>query len=198
MNPAEYGKLLRGVFSKNRELATWLLKYGAVLLVFLVFFVPIQSRLSNNSSERSSLKKQIDGLEKITSTLLTPEEIERVKGRIDTFESKLADLTKTNAILDEVSRVAEENHLKMIQIYSDGAISVKNDAGQELAVDGKKLSLLPVIFRVEADYKSLANFLKILNDNAQWTYTVESMQLQTPVNEGESLQCDLTISYIIR
>ena len=114
------------------------------------------------------------------------------------FESRLADLTKTNAILDEVSKVAEENHLKMVQIYSDSPILVKNDAGQELAVDGKKLSLLPVTFRVEADYKGLANFLKTLNDNAQWTYTVESIQIQTPSSEGESLQCDLSLSYIIR
>ncbi len=199
MNVSDQARLFLDTLAKRKDVWNWVLRYGAVFTVFLFFFLPGQSRLSSYTAERDSLKKQISDLKQIMNTLLTPEEIERVKGRVDNFESKLADLTKTNAILDEVSKLAEENHLKMIQIYSDSPILVKDNTGKELEVSGKKLSLLPVNFRVQADYKSLGNFLKDMHSQAQWSFTVESLQLQTPEEDaGGSLQCDVTLSYIVR
>ena len=183
---------------KNKDMLAWVLKYGIVLIVFLFFFLPIHGRLSNYQAERSSLRKQIDILKKIVSSLLTPEEIERVRSRVEQFESKLADETKTASILNQITTMCESNHLKLIQIYSDSPVLVKNDAGQELQVEGKKLNLLPVNFRVESDYKSLANFLHELSENSKWTFTVESLSLQRSAAEGESLQCDITLSFISR
>jgi Tfp pilus assembly protein PilO len=191
-------KPLTDAMGKNRELWFWVLKYGGVLVAFLFFFIPVESRLSSYLVESGSLQREIDSIKQITATLLTPEEIERVKGRVDQFEAKLAGLTSASAILDDVTKIVEDSHLKMIQIYSDSPVLVKDEKGRELEAGGKKLSLLPVNFRVEADYKNLATFLKKLNDTSQWTFTVESFQLQTPSADGENLQCDITLSYIIR
>ena len=182
----------------QRESIFWALKYGAVLTVFLVFFVPIQSRLSSYSAERGSLKGQIEDLKKITTSLLTPEEIQRVRDRVDSFEGGLGDETKTNGIIDHISQLAEKNHLQLIQIYPDSPILAKNAQGQELLVGGKKLQLLPVNFSVHSDFKGVGNFLKEMMDDASWSFTVESITLQPSQAEGEGLQCDLTLSFITR
>ena len=137
-------------------------------------------------------------MKKIMTSLLTPEEIELVRGRVDRFESRLADETKTSRILDQITQMCESNRLRLVQVYADSPILVKNEAGQELQVEGKKLNLLPVNFRVEADYKNLSNFLKTLSDESKWTFTVESLQVQRAASESESLQCDITLSFISR
>jgi Tfp pilus assembly protein PilO len=190
-------KRLSAVGGTNNMLG-WLAKYGALLAVFLVFFIPIQMRLSSYTSEQSSLKKETESLKKIIESLLTPAEVKAVSENINQFESGLADVTKANQILDEVTRMADEHHMKMVQIYSDSPILVENGANQALEVGGKKLSVLPVSFRVETDYKNLANFLKALSDGSKWTMTVEALQLQRSSTDNESQQCDITLSYLTR
>jgi Tfp pilus assembly protein PilO len=180
----------------HKEIAFWCLKYAAVLAVFLVFFVPVQSRVSNHMSEASSMKRQIADLKKITTNLLTPEEIERVKGRVDRFEEKLADQTKMAAILDEITKFTETHHLRLIQIYSDSPILVKNDQGKEMEMNGKKLHRLPVTFRVEADFKSLSAFLRDVREESKWINMAESVSIQSSSGEGEALVGDITVSYI--
>ncbi len=186
---------LKGLDQK-KDLWLWVVKYIGVVSIFLFFYVPIQGRLSNHLSETSSMKKQIMDLKNIMASMLTPEEVAVVRGRVDLFETKLADESKAAKILDQISVFAEKNNLKLIQIYSDSPVSVKNEAGQELQVEGKRLFLLPVSFRVESDYKSIANFLKLLSDDSSWIFTIESLQILKPSVESESLQCDLTISYV--
>ena len=183
---------------QQKELIFWGIKYGVVITFFLVIFLPIQGRLSNYSNEKGSLKGQIEDLKKITTSLLTPEEIQRVRDRVDSFEKGLGDETKANVIINQVSNLAEKSNLKLIQIYSDSPILAKNGQGQELLVDGKKLQLLPVNFRVQSDFKGIGNFLKTLADNASWTFTVESMEIKASATEAEGLQCDLTLSFITR
>ena len=182
----------------QKDTWAWIVKYGALLLVFLFFYVPAQSRLSSFMDENKALRKQYDSLKKIMESLLTPAEIATVTERVLSFESKLGEATKASRIIDQITLMAEEQHMKMIQIYPDSPILVKNDEGRELEVDGKKLNILPVSFRVETDYENLAGFLKALSENSNWTYVVESLQLQKPDEESESLQCDMTISYITK
>ena len=182
----------------QKDLWAWIIKYGALLLVFLFFYVPIQSRLSSSTDENNALRKQTESLKKIMKSLLTPEEIAAVTARAQSFESNLGETTKASNIIDQITAMAETNHMKMIQIYPDSPVLVKNDEGKELEVGGKKLNILPVSFRVETDYENLGNFLKSLSDNSKWTYVVEALLLQKPDEASESLQCDMTISYITR
>jgi Tfp pilus assembly protein PilO len=195
-NPFERFQLSLGAMQKEKEIAVWFLKYAAVFILFLFFFIPVQSRVSSHMSEVSSMKKQIGDLKQITTSLLTPEEIERVKGRVDRFESKLADPTKMPAILDEITKFVEVHHLRMIQIYSDSPVLVKNEQGKEMELNGKKLHRLPVTFRVEADLKSLAAFLRDVREDSQWINTAESVSIQASSGEGEALVGDITLSYI--
>ena len=199
VNAKDLGASLKNflqTLDQKKDLWLWVLKYIGLLTIFLFFYLPVQGRLASHLSETSSLKKQITDLKSIMANMLTPAEIEVVRERVDRFEAKLADETKATKILDQISEFAEKNHLKLIQIYSDSPVSVKNELGKELEVNGKKLYLLPVSFRVEADYKSFATFLKTLNDEAAWTYTVESFQMQKPSDDSESLQCDVTLSFV--
>lgn len=182
--------------TSRKDVLGWVVKYGALLVVFLFFFIPMQSRLSSYASQNRSLQKQITDLKQVTASLLTPAEIDRVRGRVLKFEEGLTDETKTDAILDLISEQAEKNHLKIIQIYSDSPTLVKSPEGAELEVGGKKLHILPVNIRLESDYKSFGNFLKAMNDTSSWIFTVESLQLQ-PI-EADSLQCDLTLSFVTR
>jgi Tfp pilus assembly protein PilO len=195
-NPFERLQLSFGAMQKEKEILVWCFKYGAVFVVFLFFFIPVQSRLSSSHSEVSSMKKQIDDVKKITTSLLTPEEVERVRDRVDRFESKLADQSKMTAILDEITKLSEAHHLRMIQIYSDSPILVKNEEGREMEVGGKKLHLLPVTFRVEGDFKGLSAFLRDIREDSQWINTVESVSILASSGEGEALVCDVTLSYI--
>ncbi len=186
--------------SMNRRegLWTWLVKYGIVLAVFLFFFVPIQVRLSGQLIQQGVLKNEIDGLKKLSQSLLSPKEALDASRRVERFESMLTDVTKANEILGEVTRMAEEHHMKMVQIYSDSPVLIDDGTGRALEVEGKKLSLLPLSFRVETGYKDLAGFLKGLSDGSKWIVTVETMELQRSSTENESLQCDMTLSYITR
>ena len=198
MNVQDRLRLLAGSLGEQKGLWFWLAKYAVVFAVFLFFFLPIHGRLSNNSSELHSLRKGIEDLKKISVSLLSPEEVERIGGRVHGFESKLIDATKAAKLLDEITDLAEKNHFNVIQIYSDSPVLIKDLNGKELEVNGKKLSLLPVNFRIETDYKNLANFLKDLADTSSGTYTVESLHLQRTPAENEILQCDITLSYIAR
>jgi len=182
----------------QKDLWVWILKYGAVLLVFLFFYIPIQSRLSSSADESSALKKQTESLKKIMESLLTPQEIASVTERAQSFESKLGETTKASNIIDQITAMSEAHHMKMIQIYPDSPILVKDDEGHELEVEGKKLNILPVSFRLETDYENLADFLKDLSESSKWTYVVETMQVQKPDETTDSLQCDITISYITK
>ncbi len=177
---------------------TWIIRYGAVLAAFLFVFIPIQIRLSSSAIELNSLKKEIEGLKKIMGSLLSPSEIKKTTEELDRFESKIADVAMASQILDEVNRVAEEHHMKMVEINSDPPVNILDDAGKPLESRGRKLSILPISFRVETSYKDLANFLKQLSDGPKWIVTVESLNLQTSSAESENLQCDVLLSYIAR
>ena len=177
---------------------TWFIRYAAVLVTFLFFFIPLQMRLSGVLLEKNALQKEIEDLKKITQSLLSPEEVKIVTARVEEFEGKLADVTKANEILGNVTRLAEEYHMKLVQIYPDSPLQAENENGQALEVAGRKVSILPVSFRVETGYKDLADFLKKLSDESRWAVTVESLELQRSSPESESLQCDVMLGYLVR
>ena len=183
-----------GKLGGQKETLLWIARYAMVMVVFLFIFLPMQTRLSSQFSELKSLKREIDNLKKISTDLLKPEELDRISKRVYTFESKLVDTTKASKILDYITDLAEKNHFNLVQIYSDSPVLIKDPSGKEMEVAGKKLNILPVNFRVETDYKNLANFLKALIDDYFGTFTIESLHAQrTP---SETLQCDITLSYI--
>ena len=187
--------LLLGSMGRRKELVLWSVKYGAVFLVFLFIQAPLQSRLASRVSELHSLKRQITDLKQISTNLLDPTEMEALRRRVDGFESRLADEAKASEIMDRISASAEKNHLKMIQIYPDSPAPVRSESGKDLQVAGKTLHALPVSFRVEADYKNLANFLKSLEDDLKWVFTVDSMLLKKASEEAGTVQSDLTLSF---
>lgn len=198
MNLLGFLKRSGGGRGENKALLVWVLRYGAVFSVFLFIFIPMQIRLSSSAIELNSHKKEIEGLKKIMENLLSPAEIKKIDENLNHFESKFADAAMASQIVDEVTRVAEEHHMKMVEINSDAPEPILDDTGKALEVDGRKISLLPVSFRVETEYKELANFIKALSDSPKWNMTVESLTLQRSSAESEKLQCDILLGYITR
>ena len=180
----------------RKQSLVWALKFGILFVVFLVFFFPVQRDAGILSSNMDSLKDQIEDLKKISLNLLTPEELKETEQRVNEFKFKLIDSARVNKLLDFISDEADKNHFNVIQIYSDSPITLKDDQGKELELDGKKLMLLPVNFRVETDFKSLGNFLKSLKDNTQGNFVIESLSLKKTTPQMETLQCDLTLSFV--
>ena len=193
---------LAGFFKKTagagqkKAVLSWTLRYGAVLGVFLFIFIPLQIRLSGSMLELNSLKKEMEGTKKMMGNLLTPAEVKKMRADLDNFESRITDASMAGKILDEVSRMAEAHHMKMVEINSDPPSHILDDTGKPLELAGKKLSVFPVSFRVETGYKDLAGFLKSLSEGSKWDMTVESLKLQRSSAETENLQCDVLLSYI--
>ena len=175
----------------------WIIKFGVLLTIFLIFFLPVCRDSQTVSSKKAALQTQISDIKKMSVNLLKPEELAGVKARLKEFDSKLIDSSRAASLLDSISTEADKGHLKLIQIYSDNAYALKNDRGQELSMRGKKIMLLPVNFRVEADYKSFGNFLRSMRDSAPAEFVVESMDLKKASPESESLQCDVTVSFVV-
>ncbi len=182
----------------KKALLGWVIRYGAVIAVFLFIFIPMQIRLSSSVIELNSLRKDTEGLRKIMGSLLLPDEVKKVDEGLSRFESKFADAAMTSQIVDEITRAAEEHHMKMVEINSDSPSPIVDDTGKQLEVEGRKLNFLPISFRVETDYKELSNFLKALSDGSKWNMTVESLTLQKSSAESEKLQCDILLGYIAR
>ena len=172
---------------KQKGLWLWAAKYGGVFAVFLVFFVPIQTRLSAYATKAFSLKSEISSIKKIGTELLSKAEMDGLRARIEQFESKLSDPSRSPELLDGISEEAQKNHFQVIQIYSDNPVPLK---------DG--LSLLPVSFRIETDVKSLASFLKSLEESLKGAFVLESLHLQKTPAQTETLQCDITLSFILK
>ena len=191
-------KILWKSSAGQKQLVVWTIKFAAAFLVFSVFFFPLQKQLGSVSSNIRSLENTIADLKKISVNLLTPQEIGDTEKRVGEFETKLVDPSQASALLDKVSAEAEKNHFNIIQIYSDTPVPVKDETGKDLELRGKKLQWLPVSFRVETDYKSLANFLRSLAEDPGSDCVVESLQVQRPVAESEKLQCDVTLSFIAK
>ena len=175
----------------------WALKFGVLLVVFLIAFFPVTQEFGKVSSHINTLKEQISSLKQISVNLLTPEELASTEKRLNEFEKKLMDSSRAAGLLDFISAETEKNHFSVIQIYSDNPSALKDDQGMEMTMRGKKLMLLPVNFRVETDFKNFGNFLKSMTDNAPTEFVVEAMSLKKTSPESESLQCDITVSFVV-
>jgi hypothetical protein len=174
-----------------------LMKFWAVLIVFLIFFIPAYRDYGIVKSNMDSLRGEIADLKKISINLLTPEEFKLTEERLAKFESRLADTPPPAKLLDFISEEADKNHFNVVQIYSDSPVTAKDDLGKELEFKGKKLMLLPINFRVETDYKSLGNFLRFIKENMKANAVVESLVLKKSSPDSESLQCDVTLSCVV-
>ena len=190
-------KLLVSNSASQKKSMIWALKFGGLLVVFLAFFFPVTREFGAAASNIASHKEQISSLKQMSINLLTPEELASTEKRLDEFETKLMESSRAASLLDFVSAEAEKNHFSVIQIYSDSPSTLKDDRGMEMTVRGKKLMLLPVNFRVETDFKSFGNFLKSMKDNTPAEFVVESMSLKKTSPESESLQCDMTVSFVV-
>ena len=181
-------------FSGHKGSWLWLPKFGGLITIFLVFFIPAYRDSGLVTSNVESLRKEISDLKKISTSLLTPEELQETEQHVKDFESRLTETSKAGKLLDFISDAADKHHLNVVQIYSDSPVTAKSEAGKDLEFKGKKLMLLPINFRVETDYKTLGNFLKSIKDNLQANVVVESLILKKTSPQSETLQCDNTLS----
>jgi hypothetical protein len=193
--PDELRQLLRSLM-RQKDVSIWLIKYGALVLIFLLIYFPIQQRLSSYASNQNSLKGEIENLKKISEGFLNQKEIETMRERSRLFLDGLVDVGQATVLINKISEQALKNHLNIIQIYSDSPVPIKNDKGEDLELAGKKLNLLPISFRVDTDFKNLGAFFYDLNQASKEVYMVESIRLQKSDPSSETLQCDITLSYI--
>lgn len=112
------------------------------------------------------------------------------------FLDGLVDVGQATVLINKISEQALKNNLNIIQIYSDSQVPIKNEKGEDLVLAGKKLNLLPISFRVDTDFKNLGAFFYDLNQASKEVYMVESIRLQKSDPSSETLQCDITLSYI--
>ncbi len=196
MNINDEIRQLLKTLTRQKDMSIWLLKYGVLLVIFLAIFIPVSQRLSSYSSTQKSLMNEIENTEKISEGYLNDKEIEAMRERSKVFLAGLVDATKSADLINKVSDHAIKNHINIIQIYSDAQVPIKNDKGEDLALSGKKLNLLPVSFRADTDYKNLGNFFYSLYESSDEVYMVESIHIQKSDPLSETLQCDITLSYI--
>lgn len=191
----ELRQLLKSLM-RQKDVSIWLIKYGALIIIFLLIYFPVQQRLSSYASNQNSLKGEIENLKKISEGFLNQKEIETMRERSKIFLDGLVDVGQAAVLINKISEQAVKNHLNIIQIYSDSPVPIKNDKGEDLELAGKKLNLLPISFRVDTDYKNLGTFFYDLNQASKEVYMVESIRLQKSDPSSETLQCDITLSYI--
>ncbi len=182
-------------FLARRNNIVWTFKFAVLIVIFLIFFLPVQRDISVTAATINSLRSQTEDMKKISLNLLTPSELNDTEKRVNEFEDKLIDTAKVSALLDYISEEADKYHLNVIQIYSDSPVTIKDDSGEELELGGKKLMVLPVNFRVEADYKSVADFLKLLRDKVEGNFLVGSLTLKKISPQTENLQCDISLNF---
>ena len=199
MGPLDRLRLaLQSLSGRKKAMGFWALKFLALLAAFIICFYPSQRERSSVSANIRSLREEINGLKKISVNLLTPEDVQKTEARVKDFESKLVDSSKASSLLDLISDEAEKNHFSVIQIYSDNPVPIKDEQNKDMEIEGKKLLWLPVSFRVEADYKSFGDFLHSLSENIQKDFVIESLQLQRSSSQADTLQCDITLSFIAK
>ncbi len=191
----ELRQLLKSLM-RQKDVSIWLIKYGALIIVFLLIYFPVQQRLSSYASNQNSLKGEIENLKKISEGFLNQKEIETMRERSKLFLDGLVDVGQAAVLINKISEQALKNHMNIIQIYSDSPVPIKNEKGEDLELAGKKLNLLPISFRVDTDYKNLGIFFYDLNQASKEVYMVESIRLQKSDPSSETLQCDITLSYI--
>jgi hypothetical protein len=198
MNLMDRFKLMTAMPSGRNTTMVWFAKFGVLCVIFLIFFIPEYGKAGIMSSNMRSLQEQISNLKNISVNLLSPEELRQTQDHVEDFKSRLLDSSQASALLDFIAEEADKEHINVIQIYSDSPVGVKSDAGRELEFEGKKIMFLPVNFRVETDYKSFGNFLKSLKDNTKGNFLLESMTLKRSDPESEKLQCDVTLSFVVK
>lgn len=196
MNIQDELHLLLKTLKRQKNASIWVIKYGVLVGIFLALFLPLQQRQANYSSSQRSLKNEMENLKKISEGFLNYKEIETMRSRSRYFLDGLVDTTKAASLIAKISEVATKNHVNIVQIYSDAQVPLKNDKGEDLALSGKKLNLLPVSFRADTDYKSLADFFFTLFESSKEIYMVEFIHLQKTDPQSDTLQCDITLSYI--
>lgn len=182
----------------DKVLTKWTLKFGIVLIIFLLFYVPVQREASILSSRSRSMREQIAALKKMSENLLTAKELEETTERLGRFETRLMELSQAGKLLDHISEEAQRNHVDLVQIYSDNASPIKDDSGVELEINGKKLMWLPVGFRAETDYKNFGNFMKSIEENAPADFVLVSLTVQRAPAPSANVQCDVTLSFIAK
>lgn len=185
------------LFGGRKDIWLWIAKYGAVFALFLTAFLPLYGQLSSASSGVASLRSQLEDMRKVGPGLMGPEETQTLRERAAAFEAGLTP-SRGSKLVDRISVEAEKHNFEIIQIYSDAPVPLKDAQGDDVGTDGVKLSLLPVNFRVQTDAKNFAEFLRALSAESAGPFVVESLHLQKPSPESPTLQCDVTLSYIVR
>lgn len=183
---------------RQKGVIIWAAKYGAVFAVFLFFFMPVLARLSEYSAKADSMKREIEDTKKISVSLLGRAEMDATRARVEAFEAALTEAGHTSGLLDRISDEAEKKQFQVIQIFSDNPLLLRDEQGNELELSGKKISLLPVNFRVQTDIKSLAAFLHALALDPKSEFIVESLHLQKTSEQADTLQCDITLGFILK
>ena len=181
----------------RKETWLWTAKYVGVLAMFLIVFVPVYGRVSTRSTDVQTMESQLENMKKIGPSLLSQVDLKALSERVERFEAKLVDASRASELLDQISDEAEKNKFEVIQIYSDTPLPLKDAQEADVQIGAKKLSLLPVTFRVQTDAKSFANFLRSLEENSSGVFVVESLHLQKTSVETQTLQGDVTLSFIL-
>ena len=181
-------------FFKNRW-ALWGARYAALLVVFLAFYLPFHLQWSRSAEDFKTKSKRIDELRKGELELLSPKEMADLKKRADDFEIGFIDSSRIDLLLGYISDNAIRHHFKVTKINSDVPVKVTDAQGQEVLVGEKKLLRIPINLRFEADYVTLANFLRSFNTDNKYSMTTEHHSFKKKDLLSELVQCEMTLSF---
>lgn len=192
----EWAVKLKAVAEALQSDWKWAARFALLIAVFVAALLPVQARLHKETAALERRQKEIEMAKKAGLNFLSAAEMRVIQQKASEFESGYIPLSQVTSVLDRISEEANRRRLRVIRVQSESPVLLRGPSGEEILIQGKKLSRLPIRIRLEANFKTLGEFVHALSKNSKQAVAVDELVMEpAPSGTDNNLRCDLTLSY---
>ena len=102
--------------------------------------------------------------------------------------------TQASKVIDLVSDEAAKHNFTIANINSENLTPVKDEAGNEIERNGKKLKRVPIHIEFETNLNNITSFLRSLSDSKH-LWVMDTMTIKKNASNPENLECEMTLIF---
>lgn len=185
----------------TKEQKKILLIVGIVVLIFILFilfaYLPLRSKQNRLKREINSIESDIEKIRKIAKDSSSIEgAIVVLKNKLESLNSKFP--SREEYVLRMLSELAAKMNIEVSSMTPQKKKIVSEISSSSVRVRDASIQEMSVAMNFRTNYKTLADFLKILEEDFPVSLRVESVRMSHRSNTTATLDVNLELdAYLI-
>lgn len=188
-------KIIKNLIPENKRTIALATAAAVLFTIFIIFaYMPRQKSVSGLKKELTGMEAQI---ELIQSTLGDLEELSRMlagmQKELVLFESRLPNTKQISSVLSELSSAARLCSVDVISIRPHEPVPLLDDNQNPISLDKKPLKEIKIELNLLAKYKSLAEYVKKIQESLNLLAVIEEIVITKREERGANLDIELSL-----